>query len=326
MSRVDLVKALLYNFYIMKKIKTGVIGVGKLGSLHAKIYYKNTEVDLVGVYDTNERRCKEISNLYNTIAFPNPQELIKKADAISIAVPTTSHFEIAQYCLKKNIHILIEKPITANIEEAENLINLAKKSKSVIQVGHIERFNAAVQAICKMDKQPLFIECHRLGPYTPRGTDVSVTMDLMIHDINIISELVKSKIKKIDAVGTKILSDKNDIVNARITFTDNTVANLTSSRVSKESTRKIRIFQKEAYISLDYVKQKAMVYKKENNKIIKKELPVQKEEPLKAELQSFINCIKKDKTPVVSINDATHALKIALKIEEIIESNKPKSL
>jgi len=310
----------------MKKIKLGVIGVGRLGSLHAKIYKKMPGVNLVGVHDIDPIKCRKIAKLYNTASFCRYHELIDKIDAVSIATPTSKHYDIAKDCLKANVHTLIEKPITSNISQAQKLLKLAKNSKSIIQVGHVERFNAAVKTIYKMSKtqSPRFIECHRLGRYTPRGTDVSVTIDLMIHDINIISELVKSEIKKIEAVGINILSDKNDIVNARITFCDNTVANLTSSRVSTETIRKIRIFQKQAYISLDYIQQEAVIYKKKGDKITKNSIKVQKEEPLKAELESFIKCIRCKRSPLVSIEEATHALKIALKIDKIIESNRSK--
>ncbi len=308
----------------MKKIKTGVIGVGRLGSLHAKIYNQMPDVELTGIYDIDKEKCKKIANLYNTKAFPDYKRLIESVDAVSIATPTSKHFEIAKESIKSNVHSLIEKPVTSNIKQAQQLINLSKKTKSIIQVGHVERFNAAVKALCQMSGIPRFIECHRLSPYTYRGTDVSVTMDLMIHDINIISTLVKSKVKKIEAVGIAILSNSNDITNARITFENNTVANLTSSRVSKESMRKIRIFQKHTYISLDYIKQKAEIYKKQKNKIVKNEMPIEKKEPLKAELESFINCIKENKTPLVSIKEATYALRIASKIDNIIKKNHSK--
>jgi len=310
----------------MRKLKVGVIGVGRLGSLHAKIYHQIPEVQLIGVHDIDISKSRNISKSYNTNSFPDYQKLLDEVDAVSIAVPTSKHFEIAKACFNKNVHTLIEKPVTSNLSQAKKLLTLATKSNSIIQVGHIERFNAAVKAICKMPDSPRFIECHRLGPFTERVTDVSVTIDLMIHDIDIILELVKSKIKKIDAVGIEILSEKNDIANARITFEDNTVANLTSSRVSKESMRKIRIFQKEAYVSLDYSKQQAVIYKKRNGEIIQDKIQVQKEEPLRAELNSFIKCIKKGGKPLVSIKEATRALKIAVEIDNIIEANKSSML
>ena len=216
---------------------------------------------------------------------------------------------------------MIEKPITTTIKEAESLIKLAKAKKKIIQVGHVERFNPAIKTVIKFCDNIQFIECHRLSPYPKRGTDVNVVLDLMIHDIDIILSLVKAPLKSCDAVGVKVLSAQEDIANTRLAFANGTICNITASRVSNDVLRKIRIFQKDTYISLDYAAQKITVFKKKGTKIIKKEIVVPKKEPLAEELRSFISCIRKGKQPIVCGNDAKQALKIALKVSRKFRKN-----
>jgi predicted dehydrogenase len=302
----------------MKKIKVAVIGVGHLGQYHAKIYSSLKDVELVGISDINKSRADEIAKRYKTKAFYDYRNLQGKIDAASIAVPTKQHYIIAKTLIKANIHVLIEKPITENLKQANELIRLAKKHHVLLQVGHIERFNSAVRALKKIITYPQFIECHRLGAFQPRGIDVGVVLDLMIHDIDIILHLVKSNIKKCEAVGVKVLSEHEDIANVRLVFKNGTVCNITASRISQERVRKIRIFQKDTYISLDYVNQEAKIYQKKNKSILKQSIDIKKQEPLNEELKSFIACVRSNKTPLVSGEDARTALKVALNIIKII--------
>lgn len=302
----------------MKKIKVAVIGAGHLGKIHARIYAQCKDAELIGICDTDIEKAKIHAQSFSTKAYSNYKQLLNEADAVSIATPTSSHFKIAADFLKHKIHVMLEKPITKKIQEAEKLIKLAKKNKVILQVGHVERFNPAIKLLSRFCKNPQFIECHRLSPYPLRGTDVNVILDLMIHDIDIVLSLIKFPIKSIHAIGVNAISSFEDIANVRLTFTNGTVCNLTSSRISDDVLRKIRIFQKNSYISLDYALQKIIMYKKIGKKITKKEISVEKKEPLVEELHSFIHCIKTGKTPIVQGQDAKEALAIALKITKII--------
>ncbi|MFH1062573.1 MAG: Gfo/Idh/MocA family oxidoreductase [Candidatus Omnitrophota bacterium] len=302
----------------MKKIKVAVIGAGHLGKIHARIYAQCKDAELIGICDTDLDKAKTHAQSFSTTAYTDYTQLFDQADAVSIATPTSSHFKIAADFLQHKIHVMVEKPITKKIQEAEKLIKLAKKNKVLLQVGHVERFNPAIKMLSRFCKNPQFIECHRLSPYPLRGTDVSVILDLMIHDIDIVLSLVKSPLKSIHAIGVKAISSFEDIANVRLTFANGTVCNLTSSRISEDVLRKIRIFQKNSYISLDYALQKIVMYKKAGKKITKKEIFVEKKEPLVEELHSFIQCIKTGKSPIVQGQDAKKALKIALRITKII--------
>ena len=299
----------------MKKVRIGVVGLGRLGSLHAQIYSKLKNVELVSLCDVDEKRARSVgSSLKRPWCVAYKELFEKRIDAVSIVTPTYLHYKIACSFLNRGIHVLIEKPITKSLKEARGLIKLAKKKRLVIQVGHVERFNSAIQAIEKLSSRPKFIEAHRLGPFTPRVKDVGVVLDLMIHDIDIILGLAKSKIAKIDAVGVKILTKHEDIANARIRFKNGIVCDLTASRVTNDSLRKIRIFQKDCYISLDYVTQEAVISRKIKNKIVSQKIDIKKEQPLKKELVSFVDCVLKGKRPVVSGIEAYNALLVAHKI------------
>ena len=302
----------------MPKIKVAVVGVGRLGSIHAQIYKKLQNCSLVAVCDVDKTQLKRVSGELGVSDFSDYKQLLDKAEAVSIAVPTLLHYQIAEEFLRHNIHVLVEKPFTATLKEADSLIKTAQKNKLILQVGHIERFNSAFSATKKIIRNPRFIECHRLSPSPDRSVDIGAVLDLMIHDIDIILGLVNAPLKKVEAVGIPVLTQFEDIANARITFKDGCVANLTASRVSDEWLRKIRIFQEDTYISLDYREAKACVYRKEGSKITKEDLPIEKEQPLQKELESFLDCILQNKEPLVSGRVAREALAVALKIQSQI--------
>lgn len=300
---------------MFKDIRIGVIGVGRLGSIHARTYAQIPSAKLIGVCDTLPERAEEIAQLYPACQpYRHISDLIPSIDAISIATPTETHYAIAKDALLAGKHLLIEKPITTTLDQADELLALAEKKGVILQVGHIERFNSALQAVVQQGKPPRFIECDRLGPFSPRVANVGVVIDLMIHDIDIVLSLVHSPIALIDAVGLKVLTSHEDIANARIRFKNGAVANLTASRVTPETLRKIRIFQEDAYLSLDYVKQELVVYRKVGNQIQSENRPIQKEEPIRKELASFIECIQNGRKPIVSGREAREALAVALEI------------
>ena len=302
----------------MPKIRVAVAGVGHLGSIHAKIYQGIPNCSLVGVCDIDKARMETVSKDLGVTGYQDYRELFGKVDAVSVSVPTKLHQKIASEFLKNKIHTLVEKPFTLNLKEADSLILLAKKFKLILQVGHIERFNSAFNATLKLINHPKFIECHRLSAFPNRSLDVGAVLDIMIHDIDIVLGLVPSKIKRIEAVGVNVLTQFEDIANARIAFKNGCVANLTASRVSDETMRKIRIFQEDTYISLDYKDAKASVYRKIHNQITKEDLPIEKEQPLQKELQAFIDCVERNKEPLVSGKVAREALAVALKIQKQI--------
>ncbi len=241
-------------------LKIGVIGAGHLGSIHIKLLSQNDGVEFVGIYDTDSAKAKEIANLYHINSFASQEELIQNCDSVIIASPTIYHFEIAQQCLLSGKHTFIEKPITDTYDNALKLIEIAKDKDLILQVGHVERFNPVMSALNNYDINPLFIEGHRLSQFKPRATDVSVIHDLMIHDIDLCLMLIKSPVAKIDANGVSILTQTPDIANARISFENGAVVNLTASRISASPMRKLRIFQKSAYFSLDFAKQELKVF------------------------------------------------------------------
>lgn len=302
----------------MDKIKVAVIGVGHLGSIHARIYRQLSDCQLVAVCDTDNNRLQEVSRELGVPGYPAYQEVMDKVDCVSIATPTRSHFKISSDCLLAGVHTLVEKPFTPTLAEADSLIKIAARNKLILQVGHIERFNSAFAATKELIKNPRFIECHRLSPFPKRSLDIGAVLDIMIHDIDIILGLVPSQIQRVDAVGVNVLTPFEDIANARITFKNGCVANLTASRVSDEIMRKIRIFQENSYISLDYKEAQASIYKKDGATITKTDLPIEKEQPLQKELQAFIDCVRTRREPLVSGPVAREALKVALEIQSHI--------
>lgn len=306
----------------MEKIKIGVIGAGRLGTFHSRIYSKLDTVKFVGVCDCNLERAIEVGKKYHTASYSDYEDLFDKVDAVSIAVPTSLHYNIAKNFLDHGIHVLIEKPITKTLSEADELIDIAKQKSLILQVGHIERFNSAVLAIEPYLVKPKFIECQRLGPFHKRVKDVGVVLDLMIHDIDIVLGLIEQDVVTIEAVGLSTISDYEDVANVRLTFQDGTIADITASRVTKDIVRKMRIFQEDSYVSLDYVTQDAAIFRKIGDKILKEKIKIKKKDPLKKELKSFIECVRTGKRPIVSGVEGRRALQVALEIVEKIKPSK----
>ena len=313
----------------MKLIRTGVIGTGYLGKFHADKYSELIESELVGIVDTDYEAAQTISNRLNVPAFKSYEELFDRVDAVSIVVPTELHHKIAKDFLLNGIDVLVEKPMTTTLDEADDLIETAKKNKCVLQVGHLERFNAAVLALNNVIKQPLFIESHRLAPFKDRGTDVDVILDIMIHDIDIILNIVGSPVKSIHAVGVPVVSsENNDIANVRLEFESGCVANVTASRISAKEMRKIRIFQHDAYLSIDYAAQQVEVYGKTDSdehdtpQITYDQIDIKQGDSLKEEIRSFLNAVKSRSIPEVPGEAGKNALKVALEIVEQIETKK----
>jgi predicted dehydrogenase len=320
-------------------IKIGVIGAGHLGKIHIRLLKEIKAFDLIGFYDTNPVNSKKITSEFGISSFSSAEELIDSSDAIDVVTPTKYHFEYAKMAIEKGKHLFVEKPITTTIDEAQELVKLSKEKEVKVQVGHVERFNPAFIAIQKDCNNPMFIEAHRLAEFNPRGTDVPVVHDLMIHDIDIVLSIVKSEIKSIYASGVSIISDTPDIANARIEFENGCVANLTASRISLKSMRKTRIFQKDAYISIDFLEKKAELVRMKDAKnkddpfalIIdpgkgKTKKQIEFESPkitdnnaIKDELTSFYHAIINNTDTIVTIEDAYKALYVAQQISEQVE-------
>lgn len=307
----------------MSKIRTAVIGIGHLGSRHLKVYSELTDqAILAGICDLNRERTLKLADHYHVPYTEDYRTLLGKIDAVNICVPTELHYETAKFFLEGGVHTFIEKPITASLAQAQELIDLARKRGLKLQVGHVERFNSAFQSIQHFTHNPLFIECHRLNRFPNRSLDIGVVMDLMIHDLDIVLGLIRSPIQSIHAVGVNVLTPLEDIASARLVFENGCVCNLTASRISEDVMRKIRLFQKDTYISLDYVQQEAFIYKRHEQQILKHALPIEKEEPLKKEIAHFLECIREDKTPLVSGIEAKEALQAALEITQQIWTNR----
>ncbi len=305
----------------MERIRTAVVGVGNLGRHHARIYSEIPQVELVGVVDTDEKRARKVARRVGTRPYTRLKDIPGKLDAVSVVVPTEAHRQVATEALSRGAHVLLEKPIALDTAEATEVINLAKQKKLVLQIGHIERFNPAIAALKKILTRAGFIEVHRLSPFKKEGTEVGVVLDLMIHDIDIILNIVDSPISEIHAVGIPVLNPSEDIANARIHFSNGCIANITASRVSFEKLRKIRIFQSSAYISLDYQNQEGMIYRKEGRRIVRERMPLEKEEPLKLEISSFLECIRSSREPVVPGEHGRQALHVASEITRILKEN-----
>ena len=313
------------EFY-MDKIRVGVIGVGSLGQHHARVYASLPEVELVGVVDAMSERAGEVAARFGTKAYSDYTELFGKVDAVNIASPTTTHAEIGVHCLNEGIHVLAEKPIAHTLEAADRLIQAARENDRVLQIGHLERFNPAVVALREIVTRPRFFEAHRMGLFSPRSLDVDVILDLMIHDLDIISLLVPSAVEKVIAVGIAILSNRIDIANARIQFEDGCVANITASRVSMEKIRKLRLFQKQEYISLDYTRQELAVFSLKHNagsplpEIVNRKIEPEKKEPLLLELISFLEAIRGIHLAECDGDEGRRALELAMQIRDQAEN------
>src|SRR5438477_8890644 len=308
----------------MKKLRVGVVGVGHIGSNHARLYAEIPAADFTAVYDVDLARASAIVKKYGTAATRSLEEFAELVDAASVATPTNTHHEIALPLLQRGKHLLIEKPIAENPQHATELAELAARNQLVLQVGHVERFNPVLSALEKHLTHPRFIEAHRLSSYPNRSTDIGVVLDLMIHDLEIILHFVRSPVKKIDAVGVPVLSRSEDIANARIRFENGCVANVTSSRISPEQMRKIRVFQEDTYLSLDYQNQSGEIYRRLPTGLTREEVEIEREEPLKRQLASFIECAATGRAPKVSGFEATAALELAVEITKRIATNERK--
>lgn len=309
----------------MNTLRTAVIGVGYLGNFHAQKYASILGVKLVGVVDNDLQRSTEIAAALKTKAYQNHRDLIGLVDAVSVVVPTQYHYAVAKDFLAAGVHVLIEKPITVTTAEADELIALADEKNLVFQVGHLERFNPVLVALEGVLCEPLFVESVRIAPFKPRGTDVNVVLDLMIHDIDIIQHIVKSPVERIDAIGAPVFTGEEDIANARILFKNGCVANVTASRISLKSERKMRIFQRDAYLTLDFQNRKLLIAQKgsgelfpgvPNVKVDQRELG--EADALKSEIESFIGAVRNGSQPQVSGRDGRMALETALKINQAL--------
>jgi len=311
-------------------LKAGVLGAGHLGKIHLKLLNQSQEYELIGFYDANKENAEKIAEEFGYKMYDDLDELIAEVDMVDVVTPTLAHFDVAKKVISAGKHLFIEKPITNTYEEAEELIHLAEKFGVKGQVGHVERFNPAFQAVANRIEKPMFIEAHRLAEFNPRGTDVPVVLDLMIHDIDAVMSVVKSNVKKINASGVSVISDTPDIANARIEFENGCVANLTASRISMKNMRKSRFFQRDAYISVDFLEKKCEIVKMkeapkdpddyamilQNAEGIKKQIyfdnpEVSPNNAILEELESFADAINNDKEPVVTMQQAANALKVA---------------
>ena len=305
----------------MKKVRVGVVGVGHIGSNHARLYAEMGTSDLTAVYDTDFARAKAVAEKYNAVASKSLEEFAEFVDAASVATPTNMHYKVALPLLQRGKHLLIEKPITENTAHATELADLAVQNRLILQVGHVERFNPVLTALESRLSHPKFIEAHRLSPYPDRSTDIGVVLDLMIHDLEIILHLVRSRVQSIDAVGVPVLSRGEDIANARIRFESGCVANVTSSRISPERMRKIRVFQEDAYLSLDYERQAGEIYRRQSGKITRDKVEIEHGEPLRRELSAFIECAATGREPRVTGFQAAAALELAVEITKRIQNS-----
>ena len=305
-------------------IRVGVIGVGYLGQHHARIYSEIKGTKLTAVVDTDQERAGTFAEKYRCVACSDYREILHKVDALSIVTPTTFHYRIALECLRAGKDILIEKPITGGIKEADELILESEKRGCILQVGHLERYNPAIHAASEMIREPRFIESERLSPFLGRGTDVDVTVDLMIHDVDIILSLIFSPIKEIKAVGAKVLTDKIDVAKAWLEFENGCTALLTASRISPEKQRILRVFQKDSYVSVDYQNCEVMRYYRTAEGMSSDFIRPDTKEPLKEELEDFIRCVRERKRPKVSAVEGREALKVVLEITEMIRRRNEK--
>lgn len=308
------------------KLRVGVVGVGYLGKLHAKIYAGMPTVQLVGVVDVDAAAAQQVAAQYGCAAFTDPTELLGKVDAVSIVVPTSLHLAVARPFLERGVHMLMEKPLAPSLDEARELVALAGRSKGIFQVGHLERFNAGVMALAERAPDPRFIEVHRLGPFVARATDVDVVTDLMIHDIDIVLELMKAPLKNIAATGIAVITRHIDIANARLEFENGAVANVTASRVSAKKFRRLRVFGDAHYYGLDYQEQKMEMAFAEKAaegewpKITTEVVDIQPRPPLDTELEHFVRSARTGQPPLVTGPVALEALRVALLVKEKIHA------
>lgn len=337
---------------MVSKVKVAVIGTGSLGKEHARIYAGLASLGVVqfaGIYDSSRETAARIAEKLGVPRFDSVDQAVSQCEAASVVTPTSTHYEIARTLLERGRHVLVEKPMTDNTEQAGELVQLAQQHSCILQVGHVERFNPVFNYLQKVATEPRFIETHRLSPFPARSMDIGVVLDLMIHDLDVVLAFVKSKVKSVDAVGIPVLSKSEDIANARLRFENGCVANLTASRISPERMRKIRVFSggpQTSYISLDYRAQEGFIYRlaregeaessllqkllhaKDSTivsqfagrRIVREPVPIAKDEPLKLELQHFVDCVREKQTPMVSGESARRALDLAFEITRQIQA------
>ena len=333
----------------MQRVKVGLVGIGHLGKIHLKCLMEASEtIDLVGIFDTNHQEAQSLAKTHGVTCYSDLASMLTDVDAIDIVTPTSSHYEIAKEAMLLGKHVFIEKPVTATLAEAQSLIELQDSCPVWVQVGHVERFNPAMQALRDLQINPRFIEIHRLANFNPRGTDVSVVLDLMIHDLDIILSLVSSEIKSIQANGVPLVSPTPDIGNARIEWENGCVANVTASRLSLKTMRKMRLFQNDAYIAIDFLERSAQIirlYDKDSapaeekgvssfvldtptgDKVVQVEMPeIENVNAIKMELEGFANSIRTQTKPDVGLSEAVRALELAFRISESIDENLAKQL
>ena len=336
----DIFFPLRYENYIeMERIKIGVIGVGHLGSAHLKNLITFDEVELIGLFDIDNERAEEVASKQQADSFDSQEELLDAVDAVSIVTPTNSHFKVAEEALNRGKSVFVEKPICDDVEDARTLVKTAVDNDCILQVGHIERFSGAYRALENFEFNPMFVECHRLMEFQPRNIDVAVVLDLMIHDIDLVLHMTKSKPETIDANGVSVITDNVDIANARLTFGNGCVANLTASRISQKNMRKMRIFEKNSYITLDFLKNETRIFdissddspaeglkvsqiqlNDELKHIYLKSPKVVDENPLLTELKAFVHSVQTGEKPPVTGEDGLAALEVALKIISVINN------
>lgn len=309
----------------MKKLRVGVVGVGHLGTYHLAKYKSIEECEIVAVADADPQKAEKASRNYSVPAFTDYRSLLDKVEAISIAVPTCAHYEVAREFLSAGVDCLLEKPIARTLEEADELNELARLKNCILQIGHIERFNPAVLALKKVIKKPLFVEAHRLHPFHERGTDVDVILDLMIHDLDILLYLIGEPVTRTEAVGVSVLTDKIDIANVRLVFAGGCVANLTASRVTGKTLQKIRFFGEEGYHAVDYGKRELTSLKRElderrNPRIVDNRVEVIPHDPLEQEIRAFVKACQTRSRPPVSGEDGKKALSLALNILQCMKT------
>ncbi len=310
-----------------ERTKVAVVGVGHLGSRHARVYAESPKAELVGVADVDLARARAVADAHGVRAVADMTELVPHISAASVAVPTVSHREVTGKLLDAGVHVLVEKPIAASLAEAREMVDLARERARVLAVGHTERHNPAVEALLAGPRNPRFIEVHRLGSFSPRSLDIDVVLDLMIHDLDVVAALVGEEVSSLEAVGVPVLTGRVDIANARIRFANGCVANVTASRVSQEKVRKLRFFEPERYVSLDYQKQEAISYRLvrppgASPEIRRDDLDVVQDEPLRRELEDFLHAVASGASPRVTGEDGLKALALALEVVSAMERSR----
>ena len=306
-------------------VPVAVVGVGALGSRHARVYSDLPGAELVGVADLDLDRARSVADKYGVAATTDYREFLSRVKAASVTVPTVAHREVAVDLMEAGVDVLVEKPMAAALDEAEEMIDAARKNERVLGVGHTERYNPAVEALLEYCRDPRFIEVHRLASFNPRSLDIDVVLDLMIHDLDVVGSLVRSDIQHVEAIGVPVLTERADIANARLRFKSGCVANLTASRISQEKMRKLRVWERESYVSLDYLAQEAWSYRLERREgmpqVVRQKLPAENQEPLKRELEDFLEAVIARGTPRVSGEDGLKALRLAHLVIEAMEGD-----